>query len=153
MVWQPTPVVLPGKPHGQRSLVGYNTWGCTESAMTEQLSMFLCLSKGHYSLVWMYCSLFSHLPVEDNFCCFYFLAVRDKAAVSICVEIFACTVFSFLWDEHPWVQMLGHIICCCSVLKSCPCLRPQDCSTPGSSALHYFLEFVWILVNWIGDAI
>ena len=26
--WQPTPVFLPGKSHGQRSLVGYNPWGC-----------------------------------------------------------------------------------------------------------------------------
>ena len=25
--WQPTPVFLPGKPHGQRSLVGYSPWG------------------------------------------------------------------------------------------------------------------------------
>ena len=26
--WQPTPVFLPGKFHGQRSLVGYSQWGC-----------------------------------------------------------------------------------------------------------------------------
>ena len=26
--WQPTPVFLPGEPHGQRSLVGYSPWGC-----------------------------------------------------------------------------------------------------------------------------
>ena len=26
--WQPTPVFLPGKSHGQRSLVGYSPWGC-----------------------------------------------------------------------------------------------------------------------------
>ena len=26
--WQPTPVLLPGKFHGQRSLVGYSPWGC-----------------------------------------------------------------------------------------------------------------------------
>ena len=26
--WHPTPVVLPGKSHGQRSLVGYSPWGC-----------------------------------------------------------------------------------------------------------------------------
>ena len=26
--WQPTPVFLPGKFHGQRSLAGYNPWGC-----------------------------------------------------------------------------------------------------------------------------
>ena len=25
--WQPTPVVLPGKSHGRRSLVGYSPWG------------------------------------------------------------------------------------------------------------------------------
>ena len=25
---QPTPVFLPGKSHGQRSLVGYSPWGC-----------------------------------------------------------------------------------------------------------------------------
>ena len=24
---QPTPVFLPGKPHGQRGLVGYSPWG------------------------------------------------------------------------------------------------------------------------------
>ena len=33
--WQPTPVLLPGKSHGQRSLVGCHLWGRTESAMTE----------------------------------------------------------------------------------------------------------------------
>ena len=26
--WQPTPVLLPGKPHGQRSLVDYSPWDC-----------------------------------------------------------------------------------------------------------------------------
>ena len=29
--WQPTPVLLPGKSHGWRSLVGYNPWGLKES--------------------------------------------------------------------------------------------------------------------------
>ena len=28
--WQPTPVSLPEKSHGQRSLVGYSPWGCKE---------------------------------------------------------------------------------------------------------------------------
>ena len=36
--WQPTPVVLPGKFHGQRGLVGYRPWGHKESDMTEPLS-------------------------------------------------------------------------------------------------------------------
>ena len=33
--WQPIPVFLPGKFHGQRILVGYSPWGCKESDMTE----------------------------------------------------------------------------------------------------------------------
>ena len=35
--WQPTPVPLPGKSHGQRSLVGYSPWGHKESDATERL--------------------------------------------------------------------------------------------------------------------
>ena len=33
--WQPTPVFLPGKSHGQRSLAGYSPWNCKESDITE----------------------------------------------------------------------------------------------------------------------
>ena len=33
--WQPTPVFLPGKSHGKRSLTGYSPWGCKESDMTK----------------------------------------------------------------------------------------------------------------------
>ena len=36
--WQPTPVFLPEKSHGQRSLVGYSPWGRKESDTTEQLN-------------------------------------------------------------------------------------------------------------------
>ena len=38
--WQPTPVLLPEKFHGLRSLVGYSPWGRKESDMTEQLHFF-----------------------------------------------------------------------------------------------------------------
>ena len=33
----PTPVLLPGKFYGWRSLVGYSPWSCKESDMTERL--------------------------------------------------------------------------------------------------------------------
>ena len=61
--WQLTPVLLSGKSHGQRSLVGYNPWGHKESDTTERLhslhlaeyntlgSMFLLLS------FWKCCSI------------------------------------------------------------------------------------------------
>ena len=35
--WHPTPVLLPGKSHGWRSLVGCSPWGRKESDTTEQL--------------------------------------------------------------------------------------------------------------------
>ena len=36
--WHPTPVFLPGKSHGQRSLVGYRPWGLKESDTTHWLN-------------------------------------------------------------------------------------------------------------------
>ena len=35
--WQPTPVLLPGKSHGWRSVVGCSPWGRKESDSTERL--------------------------------------------------------------------------------------------------------------------
>ena len=56
--WQPTPVLLLGKFHGLRSLVGYSPWGHKESDTTEWL---------HF-----------HFPSSDNgqlFCLMYFCSV------------------------------------------------------------------------------
>ena len=42
--WHPTPVLLPGKSHGRRSLVGCSSWGREESDTTEQLHFHFSLS-------------------------------------------------------------------------------------------------------------
>ena len=42
--WHPTPVLLPGKSHGQRSLVGCSPWGHEELDMTERLHIHFSLS-------------------------------------------------------------------------------------------------------------
>ena len=42
--WYPTPVLLPGKSRGQRSLVGCSPWGRCESGMTERLHFHFLLS-------------------------------------------------------------------------------------------------------------
>ena len=42
--WHPTPVLLPGKSHGWRSLVGCSPWGREESDTTEQLHFHFSLS-------------------------------------------------------------------------------------------------------------
>ena len=42
--WHHTPVLLPGKSHGRRSLVGCSPWGREESDTTEQLHFHFSLS-------------------------------------------------------------------------------------------------------------
>ena len=42
--WYPTPVLLPGKSHGQRSLVGCSPWGRQESDTTDRLHFHFSLS-------------------------------------------------------------------------------------------------------------
>ena len=42
--WQPTPVLLPGKSHGWRSLVGCSPWGHEELDTTERLHFHFSLS-------------------------------------------------------------------------------------------------------------
>ena len=43
--WHPTPVLLPGKSHGQRSLVGCSPWGHEELDTTERLHFHFSLSR------------------------------------------------------------------------------------------------------------
>jgi len=48
--WQATPVLLPRKSHGWRSLVGYSPWGRKELDMTERLHFhfsFSCIGEGN----------------------------------------------------------------------------------------------------------
>ena len=48
--WHPTPVLLPGKSHGWRSLVGCSPWGREESDTTERLHfpfLLLCTGEGN----------------------------------------------------------------------------------------------------------
>ena len=42
--WHPSPVLLPGKSHGRRSLVGCSPRGCEESDTTERLHFHFSLS-------------------------------------------------------------------------------------------------------------
>ena len=55
--WRPTPVFLPGKFHGQRSLAGYSPWGHQESDTTEQVGMKMnegwCKNGIHAETTWL----------------------------------------------------------------------------------------------------
>ena len=56
--WHPTPVLLPGKSHGQRSLVGCSPWGRKESDTTERLHLpfsLSCIGEGNGNLLQCSC--------------------------------------------------------------------------------------------------
>ena len=61
--WQPTPVLLPGKFHGWRSLVGYSPWGQKESDTTELL-YFLSFYNSFWRRTWQPTQMF--LPEESH---------------------------------------------------------------------------------------
>ena len=85
--WQPTPVLLPGKSHGQRSLVGYSPWGRKESDTTEWLhfhfnindvtALFLKEKKNHREIVPKYEKSINY---EDKYrmFCLYLVASEEE---------------------------------------------------------------------------
>ena len=56
--WHPTPVLLPGKSHGWKSLVGCSLWGLSESDTTEWLPFHFslsCIGEGNGNLLQCSC--------------------------------------------------------------------------------------------------
>ena len=51
--WQPTPVFLPEKSHGQRSLAGYSPWGHQKSEPTERLTLSLFMWNTFQEECWL----------------------------------------------------------------------------------------------------
>ena len=65
--WHPTPVLLPGKSHGRRSLVGYSPWGCQELDTTEPLHFHFslsCIGEGNGNP--LQCSLAWRIPATGE---------------------------------------------------------------------------------------
>ena len=61
-----TPVFLPGKSHGQRSLAGYSPWGHKELDMTEQLNnnnRYVMISPDYSNLHFPITGNVEHLPI------------------------------------------------------------------------------------------
>ena len=67
--WQPTLVLLPGKSHGQRSLVGYSPGGRKESDKTEQLHFQFFRLKTHSRNSGQWSRMFTENKTEvSEFC-------------------------------------------------------------------------------------
>ena len=76
--WQSTPVLLPGKSHGQRSLVGYSPWVANSRT---RLSNFMWFMFKFYSLNVLECcagnlGLSDPSPITDDFY-FFYCCIKD----------------------------------------------------------------------------
>ena len=140
--WQPAPVFLPGKSHGQRSLAGYSPWGLKESDTTYWLNHHIFQYKMKIKEKRINC-LDSSEP--------WFPYLHGRLYVG----------WQGFWEDceitcvKVSAQSSNCKRCCwCSVAKLCLTLcSTMDCSTAGSSVLRYLPEFVQIYVHWVSDAI
>ena len=127
--WHPTPVLLPGKSHGRRSLVGCSPWGHEELGTTERLHFHFslsCIGEGNGNPLQCSClenpregepgglpSMGSH-RVGHNW--------SDLAAAA--AELVFC--FEGCIERHKKCEILSYSVV--STLHD-----PTDCSPPGFS--------------------
>ena len=126
--WHPTPVLLPGKSHGWRSLVGCSPWGREESDTTERLpfhfSLFTFL---HWRRKWQ------PTPV--------FLPGESQRRGSLVAAVYGVTQSR---TRQKWLSSSSSMIVLLLVGQSCLTLcNPMDCSPPGSSARGILQARTW----------
>ena len=142
--WQSTPVLLPGKSHGQRSLVDYSPWGREESDMTERLHLYLLtyLFVNIFNLMrhcQFICLCFKHISLSSlNFECWSLNVWNIMAALK---SLFSLTSISphrqSLLPAFKTKQRMGHT--CLFLCMSHNFCRKLD-------ILGNMLQPLWILI-------
>ena len=120
--WQPTPGFLPGKFHGEKSLLGYSSEGGKESDTTERLS-----THTHYLLAKCICD-------SKNI----ILSNTSSYGFSIC-HIFTSFLGAGYWSpsHYKW-------LCSCSFVLS-RFSHVRLCSPPGSSVHRILQATMWYI--------
>ena len=117
--WQFTPVLLPGKSHGQRSLVDYSPWDRKESDTTERL---------HFSSSWS----LSHVWI--------FVIPWTAACQAPLFFTLSWSLLKFISTEL--VMLYNHLILCCPLLLL-PSIFPSIRDFSNESALHIRWPEYW----------
>ena len=124
--WQSTPVLLPGKSHGQKSLVGYSPWGRKELDMTEHT--FFLLS-GLYSSVQICHSVMSDSATPWTASCQASLSITSSWSLLRLMSIKS-------------VKPSHHLILCHPLLLL-PSVFPSITSFSNESVLHIRWSKYW----------
>ena len=154
---------MPGKFHGQRSLVGYSPWGCRvgHDWATERTSHTHTQTHTHTVLRVQPSTLWFHVPPCTSRS---FLKLEWPRSLR-----WLCVPSRFI---SPWFRACYNNRNCLwnrkmpsfsyfrvgpqfsSVAQSSPTLwAPMDCSMPGLPVHHQLLGLTHTHVHWIGDAI
>ena len=118
--WHPTPVLLPGKSYGWRSLVGCSPWGRTESDTTEQLHFHFslsCIGEGNGNP--LQCSCLENLRDRGAWYAAVYGVAQSRTRLKWLSS--SSTVYSpplrwYLRDMHARVQQNTHLRVCRAVL-------------------------------------
>ena len=96
--WQPTPVFLPRKSCGQRSLVDYSPWGCRESDTTEHNCWSITQRGGSSGFPVSACSLIKakFTPGTSEMWGLYFYLRNTEAKGELCAVLKGSKV----WGSH-----------------------------------------------------
>ena len=132
--WQPTPVFLPGEFHGQRSLVGYSSWGHKELDTTEWLFFPLYDSPVSHS------SQMGEAQFESRFFCVHSLCVWGLESYSSVLE----GRFSM-----PAVSPAAKCLPCIETLVMMSARSKDSCNsclkvlTPSATLPHWACQIKW----------
>ena len=145
--WHPSPVFLPVKFHGQRSLSGYSPWDCKESDMTEnstthrfRISKIRCEVSGYpipkfSDLVLL--GFFGWFYVPHFLCSCWWRSLRSKDAVFYSTMLLLSLMFQ---------KRLIAVLFVCSMLQWDPA-RPRSskaCSChPVQAVVLHRLSRLW----------
>ena len=124
--WHPTPVLLPGKSHGQRSLVGCSPWGHEESDTTERLHFHVSLSCIGEDGNPLQCSCLEN-PRDGGACWAAVYGVTQSR--TRLKRLSSSSSSPYCASERPYelkIESLNSCVACCLVTKSCQTLlRPH----------------------------
>ena len=156
--WQPTPVIVPEKFHGQKSLVGYSPWDRKELNMTEHIHTFCIYPYLYiYLCLWTYENLYTQNLWEP---------MRNSAELAL--ELPYCragklmhliTNFPFFigesctWVLTPWhfwltIEGITHSTCSRNV-GSCKNIWDLYSSTVLERGSYICYNFqVWVSYRW-----
>ena len=101
--WQPTPVFLLRKIHGQRSLSGYSPWGCNKLGMPECLSKHALSVTVYYikcmKQAWLQLEFLSSTPWSAS------AQVADLGQIPLKFQwLFQIVVGDVIWEALTYIQ-------------------------------------------------